>query len=133
MKFRPIGNEEPSSHYFPRKGSLKGPQFGEFLALITNSAAIDGCGHVRTFSCIALPLTRPATFAGALLTVVGNRNFFLCPLLVSFIEEWNPMPFGRSAFNSLSMQQTQCQFGFGMAIAAMTLLVLPTLFFFMAM
>ncbi len=43
------------------------------------------------------------------------------------------MPFGMSLFNTLSMQQTQSQFGFGMAMASMTLWVLPTLFFFMAM
>ncbi len=43
------------------------------------------------------------------------------------------MPFGMSVFNTLSMQQTQIQFGIGMAMAAMTLLVLPTLSFFMAM
>ena len=42
------------------------------------------------------------------------------------------MPFGMSMLNTLSIQHTQSQFGHGMAMAAMTLLVLPTLFFFMA-
>lgn len=107
--------------------------FLNFPRELEDAAAIDGCSRIGAFLRIALPLARPATIAGAILIFTGNWNSFLWPLLVSFSEEWRTMPVGMAVFNTLSMQQTQNQFGFGTAMAAMAMLALPTLIFFLVM
>ncbi len=55
-----------------------------FLTLpreLEDAAKIDGCGYVRTFWRIALPLIKPALIAVALFTFLYNWNDFLGPLI----------------------------------------------------
>ncbi len=81
---------------------------------------------------MVLPLAQPATLAGAILIFTENWNSFLWPLLVSF-GRWRTLPVGTASFNTLNMQQTEGRFGFGPAMAAMTIVALPTVVFFLAM
>ncbi len=48
---------------------------------LEDAAKIDGCGYVRTFWSIALPLIKPALIAVALFTFLYNWNDFLGPLI----------------------------------------------------
>jgi multiple sugar transport system permease protein len=107
-----------------------------FLAFppeLEDAARIDGCSRLQAFWRVVLPLAQPATLAGAILIFTENWNSFLWPLLVAFKEEWRTLPVGTASFNTLNMQQTEGRFGFGPAMAAMTIVALPTLIFFLSM
>ena len=105
-----------------------------FLTLpreLEDAAAIDGCNRYQTFWKIALPLARPAAVAGAILLFSSHWNAFLWPLLVMLREEWKTLPVGVATFGSVGgAGQTQIQ-GFGIAMAAVTLLALPSLVVFL--
>lgn len=107
-----------------------------FLGLpveLEDAAAIDGANRYQTFWKIALPLARPAAIAGAILLFSNNWNAFLWPLLVMLRDEWKTLPVGVASFGSVGgAQQTQIQ-GFGIAMAAVTILALPSLLVFLAL
>jgi multiple sugar transport system permease protein len=107
-----------------------------FLTLpgeLEDAAAIDGANRFQTFWLIALPLARPAAVAGAILLFSNNWNAFLWPLLVMLKDEWKTLPVGVASFGSVGgAQQTQIQ-GFGIAMAAVTILALPSLLVFLAL
>lgn len=107
-----------------------------FLTLpgeLEDAAAIDGANRLQTFWRIALPLARPAAIAGAILLFSNNWNAFLWPLLVMLKDEWKTLPVGVASFGSVGgAQQTQIQ-GFGIAMAAVTILALPSLLVFLAL
>lgn len=103
-----------------------------FLALpreMEDAARIDGAGPFRLFFSIALPLARPATVAAAILVFTANWNAFLWPLLVAFSERMKTLPVGMAAFSPGIGGQTQID-SFGPAMAAMTLLTIPSLVVF---
>jgi multiple sugar transport system permease protein len=107
-----------------------------FLTLpheLEDAAAIDGCNRFQTFWRIALPLAQPAAVAGAILLFSNHWNAFLWPLLVMLKEEWKTLPVGVATFGSVGgAGQTQIQ-GFGIAMAAVTILALPSLLVFLAL
>jgi multiple sugar transport system permease protein len=107
-----------------------------FLTLpgeLEDAAAIDGANRLQSFWLIALPLARPAAIAGAILLFSNNWNAFLWPLLVMLKDEWKTLPVGVASFGSVGgAQQTQIQ-GFGIAMAAVTILALPSLLVFLAL
>ena len=104
-----------------------------FLTLpreLEDAAFIDGAGRFRTFFLVALPLAKPAVVAGAILLFTTYWNAFLWPLLVAFKEDMKTLPVGMAAFAPITGQQTQIQ-GFAPAMAAMTILTLPSLVVFL--
>jgi multiple sugar transport system permease protein len=104
-----------------------------FLTLpreIEDAAAIDGAGRFRSFFLVALPLAKPAVVAGAILLFTTYWNAFLWPLLVAFKDEMKTLPVGMAAFAPITGTQTQIQ-GFAPAMAAMTILTLPSLLVFL--
>ena len=106
-----------------------------FLSLpreLEDAAEIDGAGKFRIFWSIALPLARPAVIAGGILIFTTNWNAFLWPLLVLFEEGKKTLPVGMAAFSPSVGQQTQIQ-SFGPAMAAVTILALPSLIVFFAL
>lgn len=107
--------------------------FLSFPTELEDAAAIDGCNRLQTFWYVVLPLARAVTLAGAILIFTDNWNDFLWPLLVAFHEEWKTLPVGAASFNTLNFQQTSNQFGYGPAMAAMVIVALPTLLFFLIM
>jgi multiple sugar transport system permease protein len=107
--------------------------FLSFPSELEDAAAIDGCNKFQTFWHIVLPLAKAVTLAGAILIFTDNWNDYLWPLLVSFHEEWMTLPVGAATFNTLNFQQTNSQFGFGPAMAAMAVVAFPTLLFFLVM
>jgi multiple sugar transport system permease protein len=97
---------------------------------LEDAAFIDGAGRFRTFFIVALPLAKPAVVAGAILLFTTYWNSFLWPLLVAFNEDMKTLPVGMAAFAPITGQQTQIQ-GFAPAMAAMTILTLPSLLVFL--
>jgi multiple sugar transport system permease protein len=106
-----------------------------FLSLpreLEDAARVDGAGRFRIFFSIALPLARPAVIAAAILLFTTNWNAFLWPLLVAFTEEMKTLPVGMATFAPGVGGQTQLQ-SFGPAMAAMTILTLPSLLVFLVL
>ena len=107
--------------------------FLSFPRELEDAAAIDGCSRFGTFIRVALPLARPATLAGAILIFTGNWNSFLWPLLVAFRTEWKTLPVGMAVYTRLDIQGTSSQSGYGEAMAAVAIVALPTLIFFLVL
>lgn len=106
-----------------------------FLALprdLEDAARVDGAGRMRVFFGVALPLARPAVIAASILLFTTNWNAFLWPLLVAFTEDMKTLPVGMATFAPGIGGQTQLQ-SFGPAMAAMTILTIPSLLVFLVL
>jgi raffinose/stachyose/melibiose transport system permease protein len=92
---------------------------------LEDAATIDGCGRMRFFWKILLPLSRPALVTVSVLAVVNSWNAFLLPLLVLGDAAEYTLPLGTAAFSS--------QYGSDTAriLAFTALSMLPALLFFM--
>ncbi len=104
-----------------------------FLSLprdLEDAARVDGAGRFRVFFSIALPLAQPAVVAAAILIFTTNWNAFLWPLLVAFSESMKTLPVGMATYAPGIGGQTQIE-SFGPAMAAMTILTLPSLVVFL--
>ncbi len=73
-----------------------------------------------------------AVVAGAILLFTTYWNAFLWPLLVAFKDDMKTLPVGMAAFAPITGQQTQIQ-GFAPAMAAMTILTVPSLVVFLVL
>ena len=58
------------------------PFFRAIPKELQDAAAIDGCGPLRFYWSIMLPLSRPVLSTIAVITIVSSWNAFLLPLLV---------------------------------------------------
>jgi ABC-type glycerol-3-phosphate transport system permease component len=99
-----------------------------FLALpkeLEDAAAIDGCGPWMAFFRIALPLAKPAILVVIILGFVENWNAFLWPLVMSTADT-KTLAVGVTRFNPTGGDTAQSQF-FGPAMAAATLMAIPSL------
>jgi len=104
-----------------------------FLTLpreLEDAAAIDGANRFRVFWSIALPLSKPAIIAGAILLFTANWNAFLWPLLIAFKDEFKTLPVGMAAYAPNVGTYTQIE-GFAPAMAAMTILSVPSVVVFL--
>jgi raffinose/stachyose/melibiose transport system permease protein len=92
---------------------------------LEDAATIDGCGRMRFFWRILLPLSRPALVTVSVLAVVNSWNAFLLPLLVLGDAAEYTLPLGTAAFSS--------QYGSDTAriLAFTALSMLPALVFFL--
>ncbi len=84
-----------------------------------------GCGYVRTFWRIALPLIKPALIAVALFTFLYNWNDFLGPLIYLQSSDHLTLQLGLAQLQS----QYSTHFELIMAGALVTTLPVITLFF----
>jgi N-acetylglucosamine transport system permease protein len=58
---------------------------------VAEAAAIDGCGHARTFFRIMLPMAKPGMISIAIFNVLGQWNQYLLPLVLmpsSSSDKW---------------------------------------------
>ncbi len=67
---------------------------------LMEAARIDGCGELRIFWQIVMPLVRPALSALIIFIFMHNWNNFLWPLLVATKEEMMTLPLGIAKFES---------------------------------
>ncbi len=63
---------------------------GELL----DAALIDGCGYIRFFRYVTLPLSRPILATVAVIVFVHSWNSYLLPLVVLNRERMYPWPLG---------------------------------------
>ena len=59
---------------------------------IEEAAAIDGCGPVRTFFCVVLPMLKPSLISVGILELMWVWNDYLLPYLVLDITEYRTIP-----------------------------------------
>ncbi|NLD25814.1 MAG: carbohydrate ABC transporter permease [Acholeplasmataceae bacterium] len=91
---------------------------------LSESAMMDGAGHVQIFWKIMLPLSRPALITVALFTFMGTWNDYFGPLIyLSNPDHWT-LALGLRAF--------QMQYGgrYELMMAASILIMLPSLIIF---
>ncbi|KAF4407420.1 carbohydrate ABC transporter permease [Streptomyces lycii] len=94
---------------------------------LDEAARIDGCGHLRIFWSIVLPLCRPALITSAIFTFIWTWNDFMGPLIYLNDPQKYPVALGMKLFID---QDTLADYG-GM-IAMSVLALLPVLLFFLA-
>jgi ABC-type glycerol-3-phosphate transport system permease component len=99
---------------------------------LEDAAAIDGASRFRTFWTVALPVARPAVIAGGILLSTNYWNAFLWPLLVIFRDEMKTLPVGMAGFTpGTGVGQSTQLGGYAPAMAAMTILTLPSILVFL--
>jgi ABC-type glycerol-3-phosphate transport system permease component len=93
---------------------------------LEDAAKIDGCGFLRVYWHIMLPLIRPTLAAIAIFTFMGTWNDFMGPLIYLADQRLYPLSFGLYALN------VQAGGNFGMMMAGSLLMTLPVIatFFF---
>jgi ABC-type glycerol-3-phosphate transport system permease component len=97
---------------------------------LEDAAIADGAGRWMIFWRIALPLARSPLIAASVIVFTLNWNNFLWPLLITFDEDMKTMPVGIAAFAPSVGTHTQLE-GYAVAMAAATLLAVPSLLFFL--
>jgi multiple sugar transport system permease protein len=93
---------------------------------LEEAAMMDGCGHLRIFTHVILPLSTPVLTTLAILTFMGVWRNFVWPLIVTFSEDLWVLPRALYGFQS--------QFGveYNYLMAASLLMILPLLALFVA-
>lgn len=91
---------------------------------IDEAASIDGCGHVRLFATIILPLAIPGLVTLTIFTFMATWGSFLWPLVVTNQEYLRTLPVGLQAF--------QGQYGteWHLMMAAALLMLIPNVLIF---
>jgi multiple sugar transport system permease protein len=94
---------------------------------LDEAAKLDGCGHLRTYWSIVLPLTRPALITSAIFTFINAWNDFMGPLIYLNTPEKYTVSLGLMMFRD---QEGISNYG---SMIAMSLVALvPVIAFFMA-
>ena len=91
-----------------------------------DAARIDGCGPIRTFVYIVLPLTKPALVTTAIFTFIWVWNDFLSQLIYLNTPENYTLPLALRLFID---QTSQTSYGAMMAMSVLTLLPIALFFF----
>jgi len=94
---------------------------------LDEAAKLDGCGHLRTYWSIVLPLCRPALITSAIFTFINAWNDFMGPLIYLNTPEKYTVSLGLMMFRD---QEGISNYG---SMIAMSLVALvPVIAFFMA-
>ena len=121
----PLGIALPQAAFgLPLSIVILRPFFRSIPRDLEDAAAIDGCGPLRFYWSVVLPLSRPVLSTIAVLTVVGSWNAFLLPLLVLIQPEQWTLPLG---INNISAQYVTDT---AMILAYTTLAMIPALIFY---
>jgi raffinose/stachyose/melibiose transport system permease protein len=91
---------------------------------LTDAAALDGCGPLRTYWSIMLPLSRPVLATIAILAVVASWNAFILPLLILTEPDQWTLTIG---VNNVSAQFVT---DYAVVLAYTTLAMIPALAFY---
>jgi ABC-type glycerol-3-phosphate transport system permease component len=101
-----------------------------FPVEIEEAARVDGASRWTVFLRIAVPMARSAALASTILLFTTNWNAYLWPLLITFTQQMYTLPVGVAQYSSVSGNYTQVS-SFGPAMAASTLLAIPSLLIFL--
>ena len=98
---------------------------------LEDAARLDGCGFLRIYWHIMLPLLRPTLAVVAIFTFLATWNDFMGPLIYLSDQRLYPLSFGLYAFQIQSLQPGTSA-GIGMLMAGSLLMMLPVIaiFFF---
>ncbi|MFJ8108574.1 carbohydrate ABC transporter permease [Streptomyces sp. NPDC096132] len=94
---------------------------------LDEAAKLDGCGHLRTYWSIVLPLSRPALITSAIFTFINAWNDFMGPLIYLNTPDKYTVSLGLMMFRD---QEGIANYG-GMIAMSLVALV-PVIAFFMA-
>ena len=89
-----------------------------------DAAFVDGCGYLRFFWYISLPLARPIIATVGILAFVGSWNSYLLPLILLNSESKYPWPLGIMVYKGEFMTDWQ------LILAFITLTIMPTIIVF---
>lgn len=92
---------------------------------IYEAASIDGCSNLLFLTKIATPLARPVIAAFAVTSFLSSWGMYMWPLLVTSKSEMRMVQVGISA-----LQDADSALSFGMALAGVALVTLPSLIVF---
>ena len=121
----PLGIALPQAAFgLPLAVIIMRPFFRAIPKEIQDAASIDGCGPLRIYWSIMLPLSRPVLSTVAVLTIVGSWNAFFLPLLVLIDPNEHTLPIG---VNNISSQYST---DFALVLAYTTLSMIPALLFY---
>ncbi|HEV3044494.1 MAG TPA: carbohydrate ABC transporter permease [Roseiarcus sp.] len=98
--------------------------FRELPSELLDAALVDGCGYVRYFLYVTLPLSRPILSTVAIITFVHSWNSYLVPLILLNTETLYPWPLGLMAYQGEYMTDWQ------LVLAFVTLTILPAIIVF---
>jgi raffinose/stachyose/melibiose transport system permease protein len=93
---------------------------GELL----DAAQIDGCGYIRFFRHVTLPLSRPILATVGVIVFVHSWNNYLLPLVVLNRDDIYPWPLGIMAY------QGEYSTDWQLVLAFVTLTILPAIIMF---
>ncbi|GAA5230513.1 carbohydrate ABC transporter permease [Arthrobacter cryoconiti] len=115
-----------------------GTAFGTFLlrqhfltlpASILEAAEIDGAGHLRRLWQVVVPISGPSIATVALVTIVGEWNDYIWPLIITDKPEMMTLPVGLTLLaNSDSSAQA-----WGILMAGAVIVIVPILIIFAAL
>ncbi|UOW00325.1 carbohydrate ABC transporter permease [Agrococcus sp. SCSIO52902] len=115
-----------------------GTAFGTFLLRqqfktlpkdLLEAAALDGAGHLKRLWRIVAPVSAPTIATVALVTIVGEWNSFMWPLIITDSVETMTLPVGLNLLQSLEGQTGS----YGYLMAGAVLVIVPVLIVFAAM
>ncbi len=93
---------------------------------IEEAAAIDGCGPVRTFFSVVLPMLKPTLISVGILEIMWVWNDYLLPALVLDINEYRTIP--------IHIQYLKGSYGtvdLGATMALILLSIIPVIVFYL--
>jgi raffinose/stachyose/melibiose transport system permease protein len=121
----PFGVALPQAAFLlPTSVIVLRPFFRAIPAELEEAAAIDGCGPLRFFTRVALPMSRPVLATISVLAVVHSWNAFLLPLIVLGDPRLWTLPLGATNFTTQYSSDT------ARVLAFTTLSMLPALAFY---
>jgi ABC-type glycerol-3-phosphate transport system permease component len=85
------------------------------------AAKMDGCGHIRHFLRIVLPLSRPALASLSVYAFLNAWNMYLWPLLITNSDQMRTVQIG------VSMLQFEEMTSWNLVLAGITLVLIPSL------
>ena len=94
---------------------------------IEEAASIDGCGAVRTFFSVVMPMMRPTMISVGILEIMWVWNDYLLPYLVLDINEFRTIP--------IHIQYLKGSYGtvdLGATMALILLSIIPVIIFYLA-
>ena len=94
---------------------------------LQDAAALDGYGHWRFMTRVAVPLVRPAVAALSVFAFLGAWNQYLWPLLLTRDDKFRTVQIGLKQLRNTSLDQVNVTFA-GVVIAALPLVILLLLF-----
>ncbi len=94
---------------------------------LQDAAALDGYGHWKFMTRVAVPLARPAVAALSVFAFLGAWNQYLWPLLVTDDEQYRTVQVGLKQLRATSLNDVNVTFA-GVIIAALPLVILLLFF-----